>query len=480
MKRYIRFISLILSLIMVTSVFAACNGDTPEVTTDDPTQESEVVELLPDIEKKNYGKEFYLPIHGDLDHYYVEERLDDVVSVAVYNRQEKVKKYLGVEIISTETLGHDEYGAVFMTSVKNKDGSVHAIMTNPYMSLTNFISGNYLRDYNDMPAIDLNADYWNLDMMEGVAANDHLYLGASDYKMVSTYVVTFNKEMLDKYSDALDEPIYDTVTNYRWTLDKMISLASLVYIDQGEPGKTEDDIFGITGWQWQPFINFLQASNIQLVEQNERGVYEVSVYNAKNKEKTTNIIDKLNDLVRADYSWFNYKLESTPVISMTSNRTLLYISLTHYLSGLLKSDVEFGVLPYPMYDENQKNVGYRSLDWSGWLCIPSYLEDEQMVGETLEMLAYYSDDVVLAYYEKMLGKQVADAPDDKKMLDIIWDSICSDVGLTYSNMSVLLDINLYLVPQVTYINADKGLAAYVQQYEKQANSILKKFFKELK
>ena len=27
---------------------------------------------------------------------------------------------------------------------------------------------------------------------------------------------------------------------------------------------------------------------------------------------------------------------------------------------------------------------------------------------------------------------------------------------------------------------DKGLAAYVQQYEKQANSILKKFFKELK
>lgn len=480
MKKYIRFISLILSLIMITSVFAACDGDAPEVTTNDASQESEVDEFLPDIEKKNYGKEFYLPIHGDIEHYYVEENSDDVVSHAVYNRQENVRKYLGVDIISTKTLGHDEYAAPFMTAVKNKDGSVHAIMTNPYMGLTNFISGNYIRDYNDMPAIDLNADYWNLDVMEEIAANDHLYFGCNDYRMVYTYVITFNKEMLDRYSDALDESIYDTVINYRWTLDKMISLASLVYIDQGEPGKTEDDIFGITGWQWQPFINFMSGSNIKLVEQNDKGLYEVSVYNAKNKEKTTDLIDKLSDMVKADYSWFNYRLESTPAITMGSNRTLLYISGTHYLPGLLDYEVEFGVLPYPMYDENQKNVGYRSLDWAGWLCVPSYLDDEQMVGETIEMLAYYSDDVILAYYEKMLGKQVADSPLDKQMLDIVWDSICSDVGLTYSNMSLLLDYNLYLVPQVTYINAEKGLAAYVQQYEKQANGVLKKFFKELK
>ncbi len=480
MKRYIRLISLILSLIMMTSVFAACNGDTPEVTTDDPSQESEVDELLPDIEKKNYGKEFYLPIQGDMDYYYVEESLNDGISDAIYNRQENVRKYLGVEIISTETLGHDQYAAPFMTAVKNKDGSVHTILSNPYMGLTNFISGNYLRDYNDMPAIDLNADYWNLDVMEEVAANDHLYLGYSDYRLAVTYVVTFNKEMLDRYSDALDESIYDTVINHRWTLDKMISLASLVYIDQGEPGKTDDDIFGITGHQWQQFNNFLQASNIQLVEQNDRGLYEVSVYNAKNKERTTDLIDKLSDMVKADYSWFNYRTESTPHISMTSNQTLLYLSSTYNLTEMIKFDVEFGILPYPMFDENQKNVGYRSLDWGGWLCIPSYLDDEQMVGETLEMLAYYSDDVTLAFYEKLLGKQVADAPLDKKMLDIVWDSICSDIGLTYSNMNLLLDINLFIVPMVTYVNADKGLAAYVQQYEKQANGVLKKFFKELK
>ena len=41
-----------------------------------------------------------------------------------------------------------------------------------------------------------------------------------------------------------------------------------------------------------------------------------------------------------------------------------------------------------------------------------------MVGETVELLAYYSDDVNVAFYEKLLGKKVADAPDDRRMLEL--------------------------------------------------------------
>ena len=49
-------------------------------------------------------------------------------------------------------------------------------------------------------------------------------------------------------------------------------------------------------------------------------------------------------------------------------------------------DISFGVLPYPMWDEKQKDVGYRSLQWGGYLCIPSYTRNLNMIGDTIERL----------------------------------------------------------------------------------------------
>ena len=316
--------------------------------------------------------------------------------------------------------------------------------------------------------------------MESVAAGDHLYLGYSDFRLAHTYVITYNKEMLDRFSDALDESIYDMVKNYRWTIDKMISLASLAYIDTTADGKTQDDTFGITGIQWVPFINLLEASNIPLVDTNERGDYVVSVYNDMNRAKTTELVEKLSALSKSDYAWFKYREEATPVIKITSGKTLLSLDAIVELPQYLDFDVDFGIVPYPMFDEAQKDVGYRSLDWGGWLCIPTYVEDIEMVADTLEVLSFYSEDVTITFYEKLLGKQVADAPDDRLMLDMVWDSICSDIGLTYSHIGGSLDNNLYMLPTVTHANATDELASFVTSYQTTANKILKKFFGAIK
>jgi hypothetical protein len=132
-----------------------------------------------------------------------------------------------------------------------------------------------------------------------------------------------------------------------------------------------------------------------------------------------------------------------------------------------------------MFDEAQKDVGYRSLDWGGLLVIPNYLEDKVMTGETLEMMAFFSDNVTLTFYEKLLGKQVADAPEDKRMLDVIWDSVCSDFGLTYSHMSGSFDSILYMIPNLTYANTTNDIASYVRSNEKGCNKALQSFFKKI-
>lgn len=483
MKITLRIAIFVLCLALILPVMVSCETETETESKNESATESQetsqATEAMPDVAKKDYSSDFYMPIqeHSNrFDFYWVEENKNDQLSDAIYTRQEQVRQHLGITLLCTKAGEHTEYATPIMTSVKNKDGSVHAFLSHVYTSVAGLISGNYLTDYKDMPGINLDADYWNLPVMEEVAANDHLYLGYSDFRLAYTYVITFNKELLDKYADALEESLYDSVFGYRWTLDKMISLANLVYVDKTGDGKTDDDTFGITGRQWVPFINFVQASNIKIVDADEKGNYKISIYSDLVKERTTILAEKLHELSKSDYAWFRYREESTKEIPMTSGQTLMHLSSTYNLPDYVMHDIDFGIVPYPLFDETQKDVGYRSLDWGGWICIPSYLENPTMVGETLEMLAFFSDDVTVAFYEKLLGKQVADSPDDKKMLDLVWDSVCSDIGLTYSNIHNTVDGFLYMLPNITHANTQYNIASYVQSFETTANKQIKAYF----
>jgi hypothetical protein len=132
-----------------------------------------------------------------------------------------------------------------------------------------------------------------------------------------------------------------------------------------------------------------------------------------------------------------------------------------------------------MFDVSQKDVGYRSLQWGGYICVPSYVDNPQMVGETLDVLAFYSRDVSVTFYEKMLGKKIADVPEDAKMLDdYIWNNVCTDFGQTYCDYSNSV---LYFLPRVTRAEEDGGkpLASYYASIEASANKSFSKFVAEV-
>jgi ABC-type glycerol-3-phosphate transport system substrate-binding protein len=258
----------------------------------------------------------------------------------------------------------------------------------------------------------------------------------------------------------------------------MISAAELVYTDINADGKTPDDVFGISAFMNVPVAPIIQACDISLVEMDEKGNYKVSVYNEKNKQKMSDLVDKLNAFANSDCAFIK-KDSSNPSKIFTEGRGLMHLATTFSLPGMLQYDVDFGVLPYPMYDENQKDVGYRSLNWGGYLCVPSYLSNPTMVYETIEMLAYFSDDVNTAFYEKLLGKQVADSPQDRDMLVMVWDSICSDFGQTYgSAMHSKVDFLFMLCNLIG--DGAQSLASYVASGESSANKNLKGFVNKVK
>jgi ABC-type glycerol-3-phosphate transport system substrate-binding protein len=312
--------------------------------------------------------------------------------------------------------------------------------------------------------------------MNALELNGHYYLGHSDYNFLMTYVLGYNKELLDEYGAALERSVYDTVRDYQWTLAEMMNLAKLVAIDSTGDGKSEDDYFGLTGNSWVGFNGFLTASNIPIAAQTQSGSYEVSLSWTEYYSKTYDIIGFFKELADGNYTYItqDYRLihVKTP---LSTGRSLMQVISVRDLEGLLNYNLDFGILPFPMYDSEQANIGYKSLQFGGYLGVLSYQDNVALVAETIEMLSYYSENVKITYYEKVLGKRIADMPDDAAMFEIVWDGITPDFGQTFASLGYDELGVCYAIPQMIHPETTQNLSSYLAARGSSLNAGFKKF-----
>lgn len=107
------------------------------------------------------------------------------------------------------------------------------------------------------------------------------------------------------------------------------------------------------------------------------------------------------------------------------------------------------------------------------------MKNPVLVGETLEMLAYYSENVKITYYEKVLGKRIADMPDDADMLNLVWNGISTDVGQTFYNLGGDETGVCYTIPQLMHPNSKNNLASYLTSKERPINNGFKDFLSNI-
>ncbi len=491
MKFYWRALVLLLALLLSLSVFVGCDqGD--EVDTEEEETDEEAVGFFPDVEKKEYGLDFNVFAEGSSGpSYYLmdeEKNTGSPMDEAVFNRQGKVERYLGVDIVRIDYdygSNYEGYIDPVRTAVQNMDGSLDAIITHVHGAVANLITDNLLLDFSELEGVDLDADYWNSAFMNKLELNGNYFLGLSDYNILNTYVIAFNKDMLALYESSLDKSIYDTVLDMEWTIDKMTEIASLVSIDATGDGKTTDDTYGISGICWVAFCGFLTSSAIPMFEQDQSGQYKVALNQSQYFEKADSLITKLRRLGSSSCAYFDYIDDGNYHdldVQLKNGKALMQLASTSSLAGFLDYNVDFGVLPYPLFDVNQASVGYKTLQWGGYIGALSYMKNPVMTGEALEMLSYYSEPVKITFYEKLLGKQVADMPEDAAMFDIIWNGLDCDVGQAYVNVQGSGTGGqglLYTVPLLLQPSATQNLASYVNGKESSANETFKKFINNL-
>lgn len=485
-------ICLLLATLMLVSTLAACatpddeNGtaataaatsndpsnDTPSGTSDETSTEAET-EYIPDIEQKKYNKTFNIVNIGLSKAWLLVDEADvrqgNVMDEAVFERSARLEDHLGVTCEQVDAGTWTEYASTIQRTVSTGDDAYQLVLTHPYEGVTALATKNCLTDFAELPAVNLDAPYWNRNLMEMLKMNDQYLLGYGDMFLADVFCIVFSKELLATHTE-LESP-YQLVNNNQWTIDKLFEMASAVSVDNGDSVWDKDDTYGISGWGWTGLISFVTASNMKIVDKDEdTGTYYLAYEDTT--DRMLELIDKVYDMYYADYSYM-WKSNATAdeKLDFTEGKSLFQLRSTKDLQTISNSGISFGVLPYPKFDSAQEN--YQHLNWNGLMCVPSSVKDKQMVSEVLELLSYYTAPVKTAYYEIQLGGQVVDSQEDVDMLNLIWDTIVSDIGLVCCNA---IDSIVYMLPKMCENNS-KDFASYMKKNrktaEKQLNKVLK-------
>ncbi|MBR5980511.1 MAG: hypothetical protein IK035_00760, partial [Firmicutes bacterium] len=358
-----------------------------------------------------------------------------------------------------------ELQGIVARSVMAGDDAYQIVLADCMRGNTALVSDGSLLDLFQVEYIDLSREYWNQSAPKILTINGKLFFAKSKYVIPSVPVVTFNKHMIEDY--GLTSP-YEAVRNGTWTLDEFISGIRKGSFDLNGDGKmTMADQYGLVCMSDWPLDCMLYAAGINITLLNAEGRMELSILS----ERTLSLYEKLYNLLNVGDDTFHWAW-GTPTektITMASDRALFELRRSNALHELRGSEIDFGIVPYPKFDETQAD--YSINDYSRNVCIPITVADPGMVGKTLEMLAYYSDLFVYStYYDGLLTGKVVRDRESIEMLEIISNSVVFDGGMTYFGLNGGSMQNImYFISRNIYV----GKGDFVSFYERNENKAKK-------
>jgi hypothetical protein len=95
-------------------------------------------------------------------------------------------------------------------------------------------------------------------------------------------------------------------------------------------------------------------------------------------------------------------------------------------------DTDFGIIPYPKWDEYQENYLTTSVAYFSLFCVPVTVRNLEMTGIITEALCVESyKKVIPAFYEVSLKTKLARDDESSEMIDIIRSGLTFDFGKIY-------------------------------------------------
>lgn len=284
---------------------------------------------------------------------------------------------------------------------------------------------------DQVPLIDLTKPYWDASLNKSLTLGGVQYIAMGSFN-ISTYDLTFallfNKDMINDFN--LGDP-YSMVKSGGWTYDKMNEMMTAVISDVDGDGKwTEQDRYGYLAHNKMVLPNFWISAGEMVISKDPADMPYLSM----SGERFNAVFNKIFAITRDNNAWYKGTFDfdiPTVCIDMFSAKKSLFMDVSFFwIESMRNTDVEFGILPYPKYDDAQERY-YSRVSYYNPTLVPKTNSNLEFTGCILEALMCESaNTVVPAYYEIALKTKYSRDDESSAMLDFIFSTRVVDIGDT--------------------------------------------------
>ena len=437
-----KFLAMLLAVLMLASLLVGCadTGEGENETTAATEQETGVLDLLNVPDKKYNGKEVMFLTRDAAEwttvDIFAEELDSDPINDAVYRRNDAIQTKYDVVILETQTMTAT---TDLEKDVKGGSGEYQAIVQRLGECALISTKG-YLQNLREVPYMDLDQTWWDQKALEGLSIGNKVYFATGDLLTSDndgTFIVMFNKTIAE---DNNLENIYDLVNNKEWTFQKMYDMSKIAVKDLNGNGKMEHDadILGtaITG---NSGYCMMYAAGILITAKNENDVpeYVLDVERAVDAIPLSyNIIGDKNMALSMNSAGGSTDVVENGKMCFGNGHALFFQECMQCVIRLRSYDVEFGVVPFPMFNEEQGEYYAHMNEVGGMVCIPTSVVDENLeeVGAIIETMAAYSVDTLTpAYYDISLISKSTRDEESRPMIELILANRVYDLGYVFES-----------------------------------------------
>ncbi|MGM9683935.1 MAG: hypothetical protein ACI3XQ_10090, partial [Eubacteriales bacterium] len=286
-----------------------------------------------------------------------------------------------------------------------------------------------------------------------------------------SFVMFFNKESLKNIDKTLD--LYEVVSSGEWTFERFKTLVKNTWSDDGNGEPDSNDSFGLVSPSFACGRDgFPTSFGATVTAKNSSGDISLNFATERNQNIWLDFYDFLNSEAGVFVNGADDAARTECKAMFEGGKSVFITELLHYSWDLSGTDLDYGIIPLPKYDDIQEGYRTNSESMHSQFAIASYGQKTEAAAATLELLCFQTyKNVTMVYYEQTMKFKNMHDEQSVKMLDMVVDSItcnfgeqfASELGWPFPVIGTVNDISSYFTSKSKLL--EKTLPDLLQKLE---------------
>ena len=384
-----------------------------------------------------FGNQEVVVLHwndADYEEFYAAQENGEIVNDSIYQRNSKVEERLDIQLKFVGTAGDTNNESKFAMFLSNSISTGEKLYD--VVGAYSYTAGlctvqNLYHDMSEVPYLDFEKPWWPSQLVEQSTINNKLYFVSGDISanvIYAMYVIFFNKDMQKEFN--IEDP-YKLVQDGKWTLDKQIELSKGIYTDTNSNGvKDVGDRAGLYAYTLH-LDAYLWGSDIFIIDSTE-GKFELSEDYLG--EKTYILQQKLKNFFENTDDGIHHTIKDGQHTYFGQKLALFMPERCHRAIAFSETEVDFGVLPVPKFDEEQESYITIMGNTFSLYSMPADVVDPELSAAVIECMASESHRTTIpALYERSFQYRYSKEEVSAQMFDIAKSGVVFDMARIYSN-----------------------------------------------